>query len=694
MKKATNKLMSFLAAFAMVIGVLVAPFTSANAADDEYENSTNKIVIHKILFKEEQDYLDWTPADHKSTKIDDVSKFFNNKAEEITGVAYDIYKEEDATETNTANGTELNTKFNTNEFQADKYYSIENDTLITKEKEGQKGTDELELPDGSYVIVENANRTTYQDPETGQTVSKQGKAIPVRITLPFILPEENTTGVLHLYPKNTTVDSPDTEKDFADKININNANDTNAQDAKKNEENYRVSGVGQPVPYTVETVFKPETNLKHAYWNDQMTKGLTFTQDDLNAMKIYVNGVDQTSSFEKEMDGNGFKVNLNDMTLVNGKDDSVTVRLEYSAKLNEDSIVDIPESNDVTFHYGNNPSEGNTPKPQTPDNGKISVSKTFTGELDNNKPEKLLVQLYNANTGAKEGEAIDLAQNNWTYEWPNLSADYQYKVVEVSTGYEVVYGLGEAGEITIVNNENDNPTPKNPEEPKVVRYGRKFVKADENDGTRLAGAKFVVRGEEGQYLVNKTAEELAEDKADYDKAIAAYDAVYKNPEASQEQLDSLFATVQSTAEALNNKYKWAKAKEGEKALDKNAAKDLANIVTLTSDENGKFNIEDLQAGEYNLEEIESPDDYAVRDGEFPFSVGKGTYTADAKGVVYEGTDAVTNDAEGADAMRVDNRKVTIPETGGIGSLIFIVAGLALMGVAFVAMKRRNSYEEA
>ena len=33
MKKATNRILSFLTAFAMVIGVLVAPFTSANAAE-------------------------------------------------------------------------------------------------------------------------------------------------------------------------------------------------------------------------------------------------------------------------------------------------------------------------------------------------------------------------------------------------------------------------------------------------------------------------------------------------------------------------------------------------------------------------------------------------------------------------------------------------------------------------------------
>ncbi|MDU6064509.1 MAG: SpaA isopeptide-forming pilin-related protein, partial [Anaerococcus sp.] len=587
------------------------------------------------------------------------------------------YKEEDATNEKTANGESLNTEFNTSEFKKDKHYSIARNDLIT----AAKGTGDVELADGSYVIVENADRTTYQDPTTGQTVSKQGKAIPVRITLPAALPKENTSGVLHLYPKNTTVDSPDTEKNFTDRINISDANNDEKQNAKNNEENYKVSGVGQPVPYTVETVFKPNTNFKNAYWNDQMTKGLDFTQADLDAMKIYVNGEDKTSSFTKEMDGTrGYKVVLNDMSLVNGKDKNVTVRLEYTAKLNADSKVEIPESNDVTFHYGNNPSEGNTPKPQTPENGKIKVTKTFEDKLNNKKPAKLLVQLYNANTGKKEGDAIDLAQNNWSYEWSNLKADYQYKVVEVSTDYEVVYGLGQAGEITIKNNENDNPTPKNPQEPKVVRYGKKFVKADETDGKRLNGAKFVIRGEKGKYLVNKTAEELAKEKSDYDKAVAEYDAIYKNPKADQTQLDAKFEEVKAKAEALNNKYKWADA------ADKNAAEKLANIKTLESDENGKFEITDLIVGTYYLEEIKAPDDYAVIDGVIKFEIKQGSYSAEAGGVKYEGTGNVTKNAEGADAILVNNRKLTIPQTGGIGSIIFVVAGLTIMGLAAYKMK--------
>lgn len=718
-----HKILSFLTAFAMVFGIIAAPFTSANAEEQKYENSTNKINIHKILFKKEADYSAWKPEDHKSTKIDDIKTYFDGKAEEIAGVAYDIYKEADATDTNKANGTQLNTDFNTNEFKTDKYYSIVKSDktnrnlgeLLTTEN----GTGDVELDDGSYVIVENADRTTYQDSETGQTVSKQGKAIPVRITLPAALPTENKTGVLHLYPKNTTVDSPDTEKNFTDKIDIKDANDTNKQDAKNNEENYRVSGVGQPVPYTVETVFKPNTNFKNAYWNDQMTKGLDFTQADLDAMKIYVNGVDKTDSFAKKLDGNGYEVTLNDMTLVNGQKENVTVRLEYTAKLNKDSKVEIPESNDVTFHYGNNPIHGNTPKPTKPnDNGELEVEKTWADGVPK-AGEWASFTLKNANTGKiigtvkfsttdtgttteytpnKDYKPIGneknlagpkketVSENKWTFKWTGLDKDLEYKVEEDNNMNETAkFTKGADGQIIIENKKDKNPTPKNPQEPKVVRYGKKFVKADEKDGKRLNGAEFVIRGEKGKYLVKKTDEELKADKTAYDNAVAEYDAIYKNPKADQAQLNAKFTEVKAKAEALNNKYKWADA------ANKTAAKDLANIVILKSDAKGKFEITDLLVGKdgkatYNLEEVAAPDDYAVIDGVIPFEINKGSYSAEAGGVKYEGTENVTDNAQDADAKRVNNRKLTIPQTGGIGSIIFVVAGLMIMGLAAYKMK--------
>lgn len=70
-----------------------------------------------------------------------------------------------------------------------------------------------------------------------------------------------------------------------------------------------------------------------------------------------------------------------------------------------------------------------------------------------------------------------------------------------------------------------------------------------------------------------------------------------------------------------------------------------------------------------------------------FKVEKGSYSTKDVNIKYNTKD------EANSAKQVVNKKVTIPQTGGIGSLIFIVAGIVIMAIAF-AMKRRNSYEEA
>ncbi|HFH7567675.1 TPA: LPXTG cell wall anchor domain-containing protein, partial [Streptococcus agalactiae] len=45
-----------------------------------------------------------------------------------------------------------------------------------------------------------------------------------------------------------------------------------------------------------------------------------------------------------------------------------------------------------------------------------------------------------------------------------------------------------------------------------------------------------------------------------------------------------------------------------------------------------------------------------------------------------------------DATRVENKKVTIPQTGGIGTILFTIIGLSIMLGAVVIMKRRQSKE--
>lgn len=87
-----------------------------------------------------------------------------------------------------------------------------------------------------------------------------------------------------------------------------------------------------------------------------MTEGLTYNKD----LKVYIDGKlatrDTDYTIERE-DDRGFYVYLidnktNGLGKVNGPDKHL-VALEYSATLNEKAIVNIPETNDVDFFYGN-----------------------------------------------------------------------------------------------------------------------------------------------------------------------------------------------------------------------------------------------------------------------------------------------------------------------------------------------------
>ncbi|MDO5708475.1 MAG: LPXTG cell wall anchor domain-containing protein, partial [Andreesenia angusta] len=79
--------------------------------------------------------------------------------------------------------------------------------------------------------------------------------------------------------------------------------------------------------------------------------------------------------------------------------------------------------------------------------------------------------------------------------------------------------------------------------------------------------------------------------------------------------------------------------------------------------------------------------FALNKSEIPFSVGNGSYEGDAEGQIpYTPVEGENN----KDAQQVKNTKVDIPQTGGMGTILFTVVGLALMTVAFIALRKKNS----
>ena len=125
-------------------------------------------------------------------------------------------------------------------------------------------------------------------------------------------------------------------------------------------------------------------------------------------------------------------------------------------------------------------------------------------------------------------------------------------------------------------------------------------------------------------------------------------------------------------------------------------------IYLLSDDNGLFEIKGLEYSswkkteldgseteikhEYKIKEVKFPEGYAGnKDTEIPFTVNKTSYKDNA-----EGYPANTHDEQGN--MLVKNKDLTIPPTGGIGTVIFAVAGIVLMAGAFVAIKKRSAEE--
>ncbi|MFO3717057.1 pilin N-terminal domain-containing protein [Anaerococcus sp. ENR1011] len=761
MKKATNKLMSFLAAFAMVLSVLVAPFTSANA-DDATTQKTTKVTLHKLLMtKNELDSWDEKgPEGYDGTQnleqlgeLQSVGKTLN----EIPDVFFAVQN---------SDGKYLAEDGSVASVQEPTAEGFEEAVLggLTTENGLELNTENLAQDKATeYTIVEIPELSTYKGTDDKGNKSKLlagSKAVPVKITLPLV----NEKGVVteaHVYPKNTE-EKPEIDKNFA---NTNTAEEVKKDDFDLSTEtgegknpvvapnhgadynNYQkekarvTAELGKSVPYEVKTKIQAGSKYQTLNWKDTMTNGLTL---DANTIQLATNpSLDLTKGTDYKItaDDRGFTLSLTETGFKKlnavthpeaGAGKNVEFTITYSAKVNKNAVKDIPEKNDVKLEYSNKPSQEKEPTPVTPDkqNGELKVTKTWSGKGENENPEVVYTisngtinasvmlngkektnkefdlgngitfTVTGAYAGTFKGEA--LKTNNWT-------------IAERVAGYDETINADTSGAAAITNTkDNENPTPLNPSEPEVVYYGKKFVKADKSSGQRLEGAEFVVRNSKNKFLAlkgqarvgeQKTALETA--KENYTNAIDAWNkAVAENkakPENQRVADDKLAVTIGGQeytgktavqAKIAELKVDYDKAfKEAANAYEWVDSQDATNVVKLISDVNGKFEISGLEKGSYTLVEVKAPAGYALpTKPEFGFDVDANSYNNGD--VQYEGTAPVTNDDATKDAKRVDNQLVTIPQTGGIGSLIFIVAGLALMGVAFVAMKRRNSYEEA
>lgn len=789
-----KKILSLLTAFAMVFGIIAAPFTSASAAEKQ---DTKTVTLHKILQPKDV-FKDWpqngttTGKDSKEYVGEDITQktienygkenaanskstiesFFGTGSKEIDGVYFAWqkevltgYKKNEEGELVDKNNQVIKAgvkdykdlseeeKKSAVEVKEWKYIDANGNVATEQDPkaEGFKDAvlggltgeqtdpatgykfDTSKLPTGDYQIQEIPELSTYTG-EDKETLTGT-KAVPVVIHLP-LANKDGAVKDAHVYPKNTE-EKPTTNKDFSDQFNEEHENGRDAGTEESTQVNnptdktkdQKSHNVGDKIPYTIKTTIPVNAKYATAYWSDEMTEGLTFDKN----LKITLNGITLVSTVDYEVtDGvNGFKASLTEAGLkkVNGQATVQTLVLTYTATLNDKAVKQIPESNDVTFHYGNNESEGNTPIPTKPnDNGDLKVTKTWdNGEWAEGEKAKFV--LVDAQTGKqvtkdnlvapakKDGQSeedykkvledFDAYKNNTgkyaenkgfnavveigydaeqggSHTWKYLDKDKQYKAIEINrdNGENAEYKKGKNGEIIVVNHK-DNTQNINPTEPKVKTGEKKFVKRDKNTDERLDGAQFIVSAQIDnvtKYLVKKSAEDIAKQENTIEEKRTALEnaaKAYKEATTEEDQAAKLkaFENAQNELnEAIlaNVNYTWTTKKD--------------DATVYESKNGGQVLIDGLKDGTYKLIETKAPDKYALpSNAEWTFKIGEGDENDDFYDVAQEKVEGAAKDA-----TRIDNTLVSIPQTGGIGSLIFIVAGLAIMAGAFVAYKRSQA----
>ncbi|WP_105202913.1 isopeptide-forming domain-containing fimbrial protein [Streptococcus suis] len=660
MKKLT-KLFSLLTVLLTMFGPL-GNLRHLVHADDTQPHKT-AVVVHKVLMsKNDFDTFALKTDDEKTRNGSELPKdqfagYFGQSATEISGVTFKVYKKITQENAQAVTGESLG-------------ISGDNDKYVPLEGEyGSKTTSEsgaeFQLDNGVYIFVEDKVNSPYYNKTNGADAGKElteAQAVPFRIELPITRPDgqgyfdTSRDHKLHIYPKNTE-NKPTVTKTFKD----------------GSTENKNVA-IGEEIEYKISTTIPKGSSYKTLVWEDTMLEGLDFVVNSITISSTELVSISKDTHFSQvEQDKRGFVLKANEEGLraieEAAKQRDITITVTYKGMLNDSAQVETLIPNQVTFHYGNRPRTftDEKPKPVTPDpNGnKIVVNKTW-GNAVGPHPE-VKFDIYEQETGKKVGTVTLPANKNSAEYSTDLKAGVQYIVIEQPvSGFLPSYTVNGNGVVTVTNNPSDNPPPLVPDKPKVITHGKRFIKTDDKaanagDIQKLTGAEFAVKNGEGKYLALKSADTQAEALTKYTQAEQTYLTALKNGTADTEK-----AARDAAYEALNMQWEWVT--------------EVSKAFKFISSADGKFEVKGLRAGSYELVETKAPDGYALPSSTIPFVVNQGSWTDSAQETAIDGH------------TQVKNKKITIPQTGGIGTLIFTVVGLSTMVFAFIAMKKRQAEE--
>lgn len=300
-------------------------------------------------------------------------------------------------------------------------------------------------------------------------------------------------------------------------------------------------------------------------------------------------------------------------------------------------------------------------------------------------------------------------------------------------------------------------TPDNPYTPFVNTGGKKFKKiAKDSESTALSGAQFaVIRTNSsgnieflalaaGQSASSQPASakieptEAKEESAEEGKAKPAEEAqsLPASEEGSQDKSSSSAQALPASEEGSQNKSggsaqaesKLGDAKTepkeaspqtsatqntipatqwidtGVKATDAttpSAVKKAIEAVSskgtpeiFTSGKDGTFEVMGIPFGTYNLVEMQAPKDYAIPENLSSFKIDATSYYKNAylDGSALTAENNIQEPSSNTGGI-IENTKYTIPQTGGIGTIILTAIGIALIVGAYIIYKKNNLNRE-
>lgn len=752
--KSLKKFSAIFLTLSMVVGMILPSIGRIEAAPSTAKTTdvTESVTLHKILMNKDK-FKAWKQPGHTGLNgenytgesIGDDSKikaFFGEGATEIKDVyfALKFSKDYEGKDSESKKGKYVKAKGNSGD-----------DKLTPLMQEGEpEATDNLDEAvggltqagnagikfitkdlKGKFEFVEERSKTKYVSADGAKLTDS--KAVPLEITLPLV----NEKGVVkeaHVYPKNTE------DKTVVNKYHTESPKNAEYQNYLE-EKGTVTKMIGSENKYTVKTKIPEKAKYDTMVWTDTMDIGLAYNKSDDN--KATTKGVTITYSrtsnttattidLTKDTDYtltetySGFTLTLTASGIkkieAEAEKGEFEITLEYAATITKDAVIDKPMQNNISFNYNRKPSE---PKPVNPQNGDIKINKTWDKVTAENAKVDVEYVLLDSDGKAiarvhfnKDGSYVEkesILPKGITFEadtttkysgtFKGLDSTKNYKIVEYVNGFAPKYeDTNRVGSYKITNiPDNTNVTPK----PPVVKTGgKKFVKAN-TKGDRLEGAQFIVQKSETEYLTLKDVETQSSDNAKYQEAEKAYqDAVAALNEALAK--GEISGTNQATisGKKYSVKSEAEKAIEGLKSVRDQAflkanqqwtwGNDKKKAFVFMSDKEGRFEVKgldyDAENGTvYTLVEIKEPAGYAKAYTDFAsgvkFTVNDGTYAGSATEMQYN-----KDDKNGGYGMKVINKKVTIPQTGGIGTVIFAVAGIALMGFAAYSIKK-NSKED-